>query len=122
MSERTCLFCGISETEVKAVRNREGYTLGCGIESNTENGFDYDELSPQHRWKPWGDKNLAVMGIKPSAYDKYRTAIAQDIGFAACEDTIRGHNFAVADDAEFYIKEGQCWSCWEFGKVAMKHV
>ena len=36
-----CLICGISRSVVDAVRNREGYTLGCSIESNTEAGFYY---------------------------------------------------------------------------------
>ena len=71
-----CLICGISRVEVDAVRKREGYTLGCGIESNTEAGFYYDELSPRHRWRPWKDSELTRMGIKPEVVEHYRTAQA----------------------------------------------
>ncbi len=111
MSERSCLICGISKAEVVAVRNREGYTLGCGIESNTEAGFDYEELSPRHRWAPWKDSDLADMGLKPEAFDKCRASTLMDIQYARCEDRVAGHNLATADEPDFGIKAGMCWDC-----------
>ena len=109
MSE-CCLICGISKAEVVAVRNREGYTLGCGIESNTEAGFDYEELSPRHKWKPWSDRALAVSGIKGEAFEKYRNARADSLRYAACEDTVRGHNYAEGA-SEYGLEDGECWDC-----------
>lgn len=110
MSERACLICGVTEAEVVAVRNRDGYTLGCGIESNTENGFDYDELSPRHRWKPWRDAELGRMGIKPEAYDRYRMTMEAGIRYAACIDTRRGHVYVTEAD-RYSPPAGTCWGC-----------
>ena len=110
MTERSCLICGITEAEVIATRNRDGYTLGCGIEHNTENGFDYDELSPRHRWAPWRDSELDRMGIKPDAYDRYRTIAEVGIRYAPCADTKRGHVYAAPDD-EFGYPAGRCYGC-----------
>jgi hypothetical protein len=112
MSERSCLICGITEAEVIATRNRDGYTLGCGIESNTENGYDYDELSPRHRWAPWRDAELDRMGLKPEAFDRYRTVMESGIRYAACADTKRGHVYPNRADAdEFGITVDTCWGC-----------
>ena len=96
-SERSCLHCGIGEAEVKAVRARDGYTLGCGIESNTEAGFDYEELSPMHRWAPWKDGELKRLGIKPESYEKYRTDTSGGLMYAACDDRLQGHRIAAKD-------------------------
>ncbi|MBK0419980.1 hypothetical protein JD276_13160 [Leucobacter sp. CSA1] len=109
--KQRCLICGITRQQVQYVRNREGYTLGCGIESNTEDGYDYEELSPKHRWAPWRDKHLAEMGIKPEAFDRYRTEIAAGVAYAACEDTVRGHNYNRGDSKEFGVANGECWVC-----------
>lgn len=115
MAERECLFCGVSEAEVRAVRRRDGYTLGCGIESNTENGFDYDELSEHHRWADWKDAELTRMGIKPAAFDRYRRANDSDIRWADCEDRLRGHTPSLKtvarDDYGYGIEKGQCIEC-----------
>lgn len=116
--KQRCLICGITRQQVKYVRNREGYTLGCGIESNTEAGFDYEELSPKHRWAPWRDKHLAQAGIKPEAFDRYRNADAAELQYAACGDTTRGHNFAKDDVSDWGIKVGQCWDCGQMRGAA----
>lgn len=109
-----CLICGISRAEVDAVRHREGYTIGCGIESNTEAGFDYEELSPRHRWRPWKDSELTRMGIKPEVVDRYRTFTIFELQYAACEGTVHGHTPASSEWAEFSgMKEGQCLKCWK---------
>jgi hypothetical protein len=109
---RSCLFCGITEAEVIAVRKRDGYTLGCGIETNTENGFDYDELSPRHRWAPWRDNELDRMGLKPEAFDRYRTTIEGGIRYAPCDDTKRGHFYPTHSDSdEFGMPLDRCWGC-----------
>lgn len=92
------------------MRSREGYTLGCGIESNTENGFDYDELSPRHRWAPWRDAELLRMGIRPEAFVRYRTAAAHAIQYAACADTKSGHVYVTKDDP-YSPAVGTCWKC-----------
>lgn len=123
MSERDCLFCGISEDEVRAVRRRDGYTLGCGIESNTENGFDYDELSPRHRWADWKDADLARMELKPEVFDQYRRATASDIQWADCEHRVRGHIVAektitASDDYGYGIEKGQCIECRKKNAIA----
>lgn len=110
MSERSCLICGVTEAEVVAVRNRERYTLGCGIESNTENGFEYDELSPRHRWAPWRDSELDRMGIKPDAFDRYRLTMVAGIQYAACADTKRGHVYVTEADP-YFPPVGTCWQC-----------
>jgi len=107
-----CLICGVSRAEVDAVRRRDHYTLGCGIESNTESGFDYDELSPRHRWSPWSDKDLARAGIKSEAFEKYRTADSMTLQYAACDDRVRGHVIVSEESAEFAgLRVGQCWDC-----------
>lgn len=112
MAERSCLFCGVTEAKVIAVRARDRYTLGCGIESNTENGFDYEELSPRHRWAPWNDTELDRMGLKPEVFDQYRTTMESGIRYAACDDTKRGHFYPDRDDAErFGMRLDQCWGC-----------
>ena len=113
-----CLICGISRAEVNAVRNREGYTLGCGIESNTEAGFDYDELSPRHRWRPWKDSELTLMGIKPEVVDHYRTAQEIDILYAPCEDTVQGHKMITEDDAFLEDIGGTIGTCVFCGEEA----
>lgn len=114
-----CLICGISRAEVDAVRRRDHYTLGCGVESNTEAGFDYEELSPRHRWSPWGDKYLTEMGIKPEAFDRYRASDEMSIRYAACDDTVRGHAVISEDSAELTgLPVGQCWSCGKRNKEA----
>lgn len=74
MTARSCLICDVAETEVATVRQREGYTLGCGTETNTEAGFDYTELSPRHRWADWRDGELAGRGIEPSEFERFRRA------------------------------------------------
>ena len=111
-----CLICGISRVEVDAVRKREGYILGCGIEYNTEAGFDYEEPSPRRRWRPWKDSELTRMGIKPEVVDHYRTAQEIDILYAPCEDTVQGHKMITEDDA-FLVNIGRtigtCVSCGE---------
>jgi len=111
--ERTCLYCGISEAEVIATRNREGYTLGCGIERSTESGLDYEELSERHRWADWKDAELDRMGIKPEAYEKHRRSTIFNIQWAACDDTKRGHAPATYDDVTemFANYTGQCIAC-----------
>lgn len=117
MSERIdhCLICGVSRAEVDAVRRRDHYTLGCGIESNTEAGYDYEELSPRHRWRPWSDRQLAAMGIKREAFEKYRDADSMSIQWAACDDTVRGHQVVKNADPEMLrfagLKIGQCHLC-----------
>lgn len=112
MTNRSCLFCGVTEAEVNDVRRREHYTLGCGIEHNTENGFDYEELSPRHRWAPWSDRELDRMGLKPEAYDRYRTTIMAGIQYADCEDTKLGH-FYPEDYEQPHpgLPSGECWNC-----------
>lgn len=110
MSKRSCLICGVTEAEVVAVRNRERYTLGCGIESNTENGFEYDELSPRHRWAPWRDSELDRMGIKPDAFDRYRLTMVAGIQYAACADTKPGHVYVTEADP-YFPPVGMCWKC-----------
>lgn len=110
MSARECLHCGENEAVVIAVRRKDGYTLGCGVESNTEAGYDYEELSERHRWADWRDSDLARFGVKPEAFEKHRRT--QDFAWGiACEDTVRGHTPAEKDDAEFGMKKGQCWAC-----------
>ena len=108
---RECKICGISEAEVVAVRNRDGYTLGCGIESNTESGSDFEELSPKHRWVPWRDLELDLMGIKPEAFARYRESILFGIQYAACDDTKRGHRYVEEPDALHLIPVGTCLGC-----------
>lgn len=111
-----CLICGISKAEVIGIRNRDGYTLGCGIESNTENGYDYEELSPRHRWAPWRDADLDRMGLKRHAFDRYRTTIESGIRYAACDDTKRGHVYPTQSDSDSYgMPIDMCWGC---GKTA----
>ena len=105
-----CLICGITRAEVDAVRSRDGYTLGCGIESNTENGYDYEELSPRHRWAPWRDSELDRMGIRAEAFDRYRTTMEAGILLAACVDTKRGHIYVTEHD-KFSPPVGTCWGC-----------
>lgn len=105
-----CLLCGISRAEVDDVRSRDGYTLGCGIESNTENGFDYEELSPRHRWAPWRDAELAGMGIRPEAFERYRTTSSHSIHYAACADRVQGHVYSTHDDP-YSPPAGTCWNC-----------
>jgi hypothetical protein len=95
---------------VDAVRARDGYTLGCGVESNTENGHDYEELSPRHRWKPWRDGELDRMGIKREAFDRYRTSALPSIQYAACDDTKRGHVWVTQGD-DYSPPVGTCWQC-----------
>lgn len=109
-----CLYCGIEYAVVVKVRNRDGYTLGCGLEYNSEGGEYYEELSPQHRWSPWPDKFLASMGILPEKFEKYRLEPYLSMGYAPCEDKIHGHSTAEQDDEEFNMKTGHCWRC---GKV-----
>lgn len=112
MSEKSCLICGVSRAEVDATRRSKGYTLGCGVESNTESGFDYEELSPRHRWAPWTDRHLAVWGIKPEAFDKYRESVEMGIRYASCEDTVRGHVRATSGDSELFgFPVGTCIGC-----------
>lgn len=113
-SASTCLICGVAKAYVTRVRATEGYTVGCGVESNTESGFDYEELSPRHRWAPWTDRQLTAMGIKPEAFDRYRTHPSGDIAYAACEDTVTGHNRAETAFPDFGMKAGECWGC---GKI-----
>ena len=112
MSGKNCLICGVSRAIVDATRRSKGYTLGCGIESNTEGGFDYEELSPRHRWAPWTDRYLAAWGIKPEAFDNYRESGEMGIRYASCEDTVRGHSFATpADASEWGVAIGACMNC-----------
>lgn len=92
------------------MRKRDRYTLGCGIESNTENGHDYEELSPRHRWAPWRDAELVRMGIKPEACERYRTADWPTIQYAACDDTQRGHVYVTESDG-YSPPVGTCWQC-----------
>lgn len=116
MSERECLFCGVSEDRVLSVRRRDGYTLGCGIESNTESGFDYEELSERHRWADWHDAELARLGLKPEVFDQYRRASEADIRWADCEHRVSGHIVAeetitASDEYGYGIDKGQCIEC-----------
>lgn len=111
---RECLICGTTREEVDAVRRRHGYTLGCGIESNTEAGFDYEELSPRHRWSPWRDSDLDRAGIRPNAFSKYRTATHAEIQYAACEDTKQGH-VQASDELGLGLEPGQCFLCGKNG-------
>jgi hypothetical protein len=106
------LICGVTEAEVTATRSRDGYTLGCGLESNTENGFDYEELSPRHRWAPWRDSELNRMGLKPEAFDRYRSTMESGIRYAPCDDTKRGHVYPTRRDvADFGLDASRCWGC-----------
>lgn len=110
----TCLICGVSEAEVKRVRSKDGYTLGCGIESNTEAGFDYEELSPRHRWRQWNAAELQSAGIKPEVWDKYRLSRADYLMWAACEDRVRGHVLSDGSEEDRYFfgtEAGQCITC-----------
>lgn len=109
--QRDCKICGISEAEVIAVRNRDGYTLGCGIESNTEAGFDYEELSPRHRWALWRDRELDLMGIKAEAYGRYRESDWSSIQYAACDDTKAGHYFVKEPNEFLSLPVGTCMAC-----------
>lgn len=107
-----CLHCGISRAEVNAVRKREGYTLGCGVESNTEAGFDYEELSERHKWSPWSDKQLRKAGIKESAMSRYRTSCEIEIIYAPCDDTVHGHSWVFGEDAKLHgLPVGLCVNC-----------
>lgn len=110
-TDRTCLFCGISEAEVLHTQSKEGYTLGCGVESNTENGFDYEELSPRHRWKSWSDNEIQKLGVVPEKYDTYRRKTVFNIQYSPCLDQIRGHQYATGAPEDYGLEEGQCWSC-----------
>lgn len=111
--EIVCLFCGVTKEEVLFTRRRDGYTLGCGIESHTENGYDWDELSPKHRWADWQDRELKKQGIAPEFYEEYRRVSIFDIEWADCEHTLTGHRYIeTLEQAELFgLKPGTCMKC-----------
>lgn len=122
MTDRSCLICGTTEAEVIGVRKRDGYTLGCGIETNTENGYDYDELSPRHRWAPWRDTELDRMGLKPEMFERYRSTIEGGIRYAPCEHTKRGHFYPThSESEEFGIPARECWGCGKPESTVQDH-
>lgn len=105
---RACLQCGETKASIKA----QGIVL-CGIVS----GYYEPELTdewPRHRWADWRDSELAMMGLRPEAYEKHRRSRIFDIQWAGCEETIRGHIIATEDDVEWGLKRGQCVTC---GKI-----
>lgn len=105
---RECLQCGETKASIKA----QGIVL-CGIMS----GYEQPELAyefPTHRWADWRDTDLKGFDVKPEAYDKHRRTDALTFQWIACDDTMRGHVIAEADDTEFGMKVGQCWRCGKF--------
>lgn len=107
-----CLYCGVSRAEVNAVRKREGYTLGCVIKSNNQDGFSYEESYPCHKWSPWSDKQLRAVGIKESAMSRYRTASQDVVMGAPCDDTIHGHARVSGETAKLHgLPDGSCIAC-----------
>lgn len=105
----TCLQCGETRASVKA----NGYI--CGILG----GGEYNELLydfPTHRWADWSDKDLHGHGIKSDSFHKYRREDIQNLPYAECEDTVRGHSIiknATQDDIEMGFKEGMCAWCFQ---------
>lgn len=101
---RSCLQCEQSPAEVKR------YETICGIEG----GYEYRELEhewPRHHWRDWSDAELKRAGILPHAYDRYRRESLLTLGYAACTDTIRGHNVCKTDDPEWGLVRGQSFEC-----------
>lgn len=106
---RSCLNCGIERSVVRAVRRAEGYTLGCGIVTTSENGTEFDEIASHHRWAPWSDGELAAMALRPEVFDRYRTSTWTDVMWAPCGDSLRGHSFGAFPDLG--IDPDECFLC-----------
>lgn len=103
---RKCLQCDEDYYAVKAQK------LPCEIWG----GYEYVELEygwPAHRWRDWKDHELAPLGIKPEAYDKYRRTPILHLEWLGCDDTVRGHQFATsyADQEWSGARIGQCTQC-----------
>lgn len=94
---------------MRAVRRAEGYTLGCGTVSTSENGTEFDEISTHHRWAPWSDGELARMALRPEAFDRYRVSTVDEVMYAVCDDTLRGHSFGAFPDLG--IDPDECFFC-----------
>lgn len=107
---RSCLNCGIERSVVRTVRRAEGYTLGCGFESTSENGTEFDEISSHHRWAPWSDGELANMALRPEAFDRYRMCSVDEVMYAVCDDTLRGHSFGAGFE-DLGIDPDECFFC-----------
>lgn len=108
---RECLHCGESSAYVDSIRARDGYTVGCGIESHTEGGYDYEELSPKHRWVDWKDSELSRFGVKPEAFEKHRRTSSRSFQWISCEDTVRGHVIMDKDEPDYGVRAGGCMLC-----------
>lgn len=110
MSERACLQCGQTPSQIK-----RDQTI-CGIEE----GYEYRELAyewPKHRWADWTDTELARNGIKPEAFDRHRRTDALTFQWIACVDRVRGHTPAKADDTDWGVRVGQCYDCGHQAEV-----
>lgn len=104
--DRQCLRCDQTKAQI-----RRDETM-CGIEG----GYEYRELVaewPRHRWADWTDRELALMGVKPEAFDKHRRTPAMDFQWIGCDDTVRGHipSNRPTDLADFGTRPGQCIKC-----------
>lgn len=106
MADRECLHCGETPSSIK----RQGIVL-CGIVS----GYYEPELSeewPSHRWADWRDAELARFGVLPEAFERHRRTPEMHFQWIACEDTVRGHCPAKAEDVGFMAdRVGQCVLC-----------
>lgn len=99
-----CLQCGESRGAVRAEK------LYCAILTGGET-VEVDEDFPHHRWADWRDTELERFWIRPEAYDRHRRTPLRHMQWVACDDTIRGHNYATETDTDLGIREGQCWAC-----------
>lgn len=100
-----CLQCGKSRAQV-----RDWFDSLCATAEGYETVETLDEW-PRHHWSDWSDTELTRNGILPRAFEKHRRSSIYDLPYAACADTVRGHNPTVKSFPEFGIAKGQCWDC-----------
>lgn len=104
-----CLQCGETRAAIAQGRRESGAHYCVIIE-----GYYEPEVTAEwerHRFRPWGNTALKTAGIAKHAYAKYRTAMVDDLQWAACEDTIPGHAVMPDDEPDFGTVAGQCIVC-----------
>lgn len=99
----TCLQCGQSREEVRA---NDTYCA-------TVSGYEYEEVDAEwdrHHWRDWSDAELRGY-ILPEFFEQHRRDSMQDLGYAPCDHTERGHMYPERDDPEWGLKVDQCMEC-----------
>lgn len=104
--DRRCLHCDETKASIRA-----NGIMVCGIME----GYEVQELVeefPHHRWADWNDRELGRIGVRKDAFRRHRRTRLVDMQWIACDDTVRGHIPAKAEDVHVMASYvGQCILC-----------